>query len=151
MFFLIAFVVFSIITVIYLVGVYNGLVLLIIQVLEQYVQYETDTIEKVVEARRNYGSANSVNEKIEASNQLSLALKGTFAVMEAYPDLKSNNNFTQLQKRISDLENQIAEAVLNEKANEIIKNLEEQMKESAKNLDFETAAKLRDQIKELAL
>jgi len=50
-----------------------------------------------------------VGERAGAEGQLSKALSGIFAVAEAYPDLKANQSFIQLQSRISDLENQIAD------------------------------------------
>jgi LemA protein len=50
-----------------------------------------------------------VGDKAVKEGQLTMALGRLFAVAEAYPDLKSNNNFLQLQKRVSDLENQIAD------------------------------------------
>lgn len=81
----------------------------LLQVIEQYVQYESDVLHKLIEARTKYGSAHSIPEKIEASQQMSLALKGVMAIGEAYPELKSNQNFTQLQNRVSALEGQIAD------------------------------------------
>ena len=53
--------------------------------------------------------ANTVAEKAQADNMISGALKSLFAVSENYPDLKANNNFMQLQKRISELEERIAD------------------------------------------
>ena len=55
-------------------------------------------------------SAQSVDAKLEASNQLTGALKTLFAVSENYPDLKANTNFLQLQNELSDLENKLAAA-----------------------------------------
>lgn len=81
----------------------------LIQVIEQYANYESQVIQKLVEARTRYGSATEISEKIEASKEMSLALKGVFAIGEAYPDLKSNQNFVQLQTRISSLEDHIAD------------------------------------------
>lgn len=81
----------------------------LIQILEQYAQYEKSVIQKVMDARAHYGSATSPGQKIEASKELSLALKGVMAIGEAYPELKSNSNFTHIQTRLSDLENNIAD------------------------------------------
>jgi LemA protein len=81
----------------------------LVQVLEQFAQYESSVIQKLVDARTRYGSANSVPEKIQASNEMSLALKGVLAIGEAYPDLKSNNNFMHLQSRVSGLESTISD------------------------------------------
>ena len=81
----------------------------LVQVVEQYAQHEKGMIEQVTNARAKYGQANSVKDKVAAANDMSLALKGIFAIGEAYPELKSNENFMQLQSRVSDLENSIAD------------------------------------------
>lgn len=74
-----------------------------------YMKYEQETLQKIVEARTAWMNATTVDQKIEA-NQLSAgALKSLFAVAEKYPDLKANNNFMQLQGRISTIETQIAD------------------------------------------
>lgn len=92
----------------------------LIQVIEQYVGYESDVLKSIADARTRYGRAHDVGEKIEASRDLSLALKGVFAIGEAYPNLKANENFVQLQSRISGLENTIADR--REMYNETIAN-----------------------------
>jgi LemA protein len=81
----------------------------LIQILEQFVQYERGTIDRLVTARKHYGTAQEVEQKIQASQEMSIALRGVFAIGENYPDLKSNQNFMQLQTRISDLENTLAD------------------------------------------
>lgn len=81
----------------------------LIQVVEQFTNYEASVLKSLVEARTRYGSARSVEEKIDASQQLSLALGGVLALGEAYPELKSNQNFMHLQKRVSELENTISD------------------------------------------
>jgi LemA protein len=81
----------------------------LIQVIEQYAGYEADVIKNLVQARSHYGSAQSVDQKIKSSQELSFALKGVIAIGEAYPDLKANENFNQLQGRISQLENTISD------------------------------------------
>lgn len=81
----------------------------LIQLLEQFVQYERGTIDRLVNARKDYGSAQGVDQKIHASQEMSLALKGVFAIGENYPELKSNQNFMQLQNRISDLEGSLSD------------------------------------------
>lgn len=74
-----------------------------------YMKYEQETLQKIVEARTAWMNAKTVDQKLEA-NQLSAgALKSLFAVAEKYPDLKANNNFMQLQGRISTIETQIAD------------------------------------------
>lgn len=92
----------------------------LIQVIEQYVGYESQILSQLAEARAHYGSARNVNEKIEASREMSLALQGVLAVGEAYPELKSNANFVQLQSRVSSLEDQIADR--REGYNEVVAN-----------------------------
>lgn len=81
----------------------------LVQVIEQYTQYEKSVIDQVTKARSHYGQANSVNEKVQAANELSLAMRGVMAIGENYPELRSNQNFMQLQGRVSDLENSIAD------------------------------------------
>lgn len=81
----------------------------LIQVIEQYAGHEVGILQELVKARTHYGQAQSISEKIGASQELSFALKGIVAIGEAYPDLKSNQNFLQLQKRVSELESSIAD------------------------------------------
>src|SRR6266487_209698 len=81
----------------------------LIETCRGYMQFEQKTLQLVVEARNAYQKAGSVPEKAQADNLLSGALKTLFAVAENYPDLKANNNFMQLQNRITELENQIAD------------------------------------------
>ena len=81
----------------------------LIETCKGYMQYEQKTFQLITEARTAYMRAGSVGEKAQADNMISGALKSLFAVSENYPDLKANNNFMQLQKRISDLEEKIAD------------------------------------------
>lgn len=81
----------------------------LIQVIEQYVGYEAGILKELASARSHYGSAKSVGDKIQASKEMSIALQGVAAIGEAYPQLKSNDNFIQLQSRISQLESTIAD------------------------------------------
>ncbi len=81
----------------------------LIETCKGYMQYEQATLQKVVEARNAYAQASSVGQKAQADNMISAALKSLFALSESYPDLKANNNFMQLQKRISELEERIAD------------------------------------------
>jgi LemA protein len=81
----------------------------LLQVIEQYAQYERGTIDRVIEARTRYGQASTVNEKVQASQEMSLALRGVFAIGEAYPELKANQQFTQLQTRVSALESELSD------------------------------------------
>jgi LemA protein len=117
--------------VIILVGIYNSLVTLAQRVKEAWsdievqlkrrydlipnlvntvkgsANFETSTLEKVVEARSRAMSAGTMEEHAGAENMLTGALKSIFALSENYPDLKSNQNFLQLQNELADTENKI--------------------------------------------
>ncbi len=81
----------------------------LIETCKGYMQYEQKTLQAITEARTAFLRASTVPEKAQADNLLSGALKTLFAVAEKYPELKANNNFMQLQKRISELEERIAD------------------------------------------
>jgi LemA protein len=81
----------------------------LIETCKGYMQYEQKTFQLITEARTAFMRAGTVGEKAAADNMISGALKSLFAVSENYPDLKANNNFMQLQKRISELEEKIAD------------------------------------------
>ncbi|HKS76456.1 MAG TPA: LemA family protein [Terriglobales bacterium] len=74
-----------------------------------YMQYEQKTFTMVTEARNVYSKATTVPQKAEADNMMTGALKSLFAVAENYPELKANNDFMQLQQRITELEERIAD------------------------------------------
>jgi len=116
----------------YLVGIYNRLVRLknsidrsfadidvilkqrhdelpkLIETCKGYMKYEQETLEKVVQARNAYSQAQTPQQKAQADNMITGALRTLFAVAEKYPDLKADNNFMELQGRISALEDKIA-------------------------------------------
>jgi len=71
-------------------------------------QFEQDTLDKVISARAKAVSATGPQSKAEAENMLTQALGRLFAVMENYPDLKSNQNVMQLQEELTSTENRIA-------------------------------------------
>jgi len=73
-----------------------------------YAQHEKELLTRVTEARAAAMQATGINDKIQAENQLSSALAGLRVSLEAYPDLKANQNFLQLQNEISDIENKLA-------------------------------------------
>lgn len=75
-----------------------------------YAAHEKTVFEEVTEARANVVNAKGVKETAEAENQLEGALKSLFAVAEAYPDLKANENFVQLQNELVDTEDKIQAA-----------------------------------------
>jgi LemA protein len=169
----------------YFVAAYNGLILLsrniekawanidvllkqrydelpkLIKVCEGYMKYERETLEKITAARTACLSAKTVGEASQAEGELAKGLKTLFAVAENYPDLKANQNFLQLQNRISYLEGQIADRrefyndsvnnynirinqipdmfvanMLGMKAKELFKALEEERKDVDIKFDF---------------
>jgi LemA protein len=79
----------------------------LVKVCEGYMQHERAVFDRLSEARGALVQAKTVAQRAE--NQLTRALGQFFAVAEAYPDLKANQSFLQLQNRISELENHIAD------------------------------------------
>lgn len=73
-----------------------------------YAAHERETLQRVTDARAAAMSATSINDKISADNALTSALAGLKVSLEAYPDLKANQNFLQLQGEIADIENKLA-------------------------------------------
>jgi len=118
--------------VIFLIGTYNGLVVLktriqeafsgidvqlkrraelipnLVETVKGYAKHEKGVFENVTKARASLMSAQGPKEKAEANNALSGALKGLLAVAEAYPELKANENFKELQMQLTDTEDKIA-------------------------------------------
>ena len=86
----------------------HDLVPQLVAVVKGYATHEKDTLDKVVAARNGAVAAQTIDDKIKAENVLSSALAGLKVTVEAYPDLKANQNFIQLQEEISDLENKLA-------------------------------------------
>ena len=80
----------------------------LIETVKGYMQHESDVLTKVTELRNAWVNAGSVKEKSELDTQLSGALKTIMAVSENYPDLKANQNFSQLQEELQNTENKIA-------------------------------------------
>ena len=74
-----------------------------------YMDHERNTLEAVTLARTHATSAGSIDEKAAADSEIAMALKTLFAVAESYPQLKANENFVNLQARISGLESEIAD------------------------------------------
>ncbi|HRK61052.1 MAG TPA: LemA family protein [Candidatus Omnitrophota bacterium] len=117
----------------YFVGVYNGLVQVrhnvdkawanidvllkqrhdelpkLIDTCKGYMKHEQSLLENITKARTSFLNASSIEDKTNAENALNKSLKTLFAVSENYPDLKANQNFLQLQGRVSGLENEIAD------------------------------------------
>lgn len=79
----------------------------LINTVKGYATHEKELFEKVTQARANAISAKDPKQQAQAENMLSDTLKSLFAVAEAYPDLKANQNFLELQRELSDTENKI--------------------------------------------
>jgi LemA protein len=81
----------------------------LLEVCKGYMDFERDTLQKITQARSMYQQAVSVDQKAQADQSMTSALRGFFAVAENYPQLKANDNFTRLQVRITELESEIAD------------------------------------------
>jgi LemA protein len=118
---------------VYLITLYNGLVAIkndidkswanidvllkqrhdelskLLDVTKGYAEFERETLTKITQARSQFSQAVTFDQKAQADQSMTSALRGFFAVAENYPDLKANSNFQQLERRITELENQIAD------------------------------------------
>lgn len=82
----------------------------LVETVKGYAKHEAGTLQQVTEARTKAMGATTVAEHAQAENMLTDALKSLFAVSEAYPDLKANTNFVELQRELSDTENKLQAA-----------------------------------------
>ncbi|MBP9771781.1 MAG: LemA family protein [Candidatus Pacebacteria bacterium] len=82
----------------------------LIETVKGYATHEREAFENVTRARAAAMGAQSIDDHAKAENMLTGALKSLFAVAEAYPDLKANQNFLELQRELSDTENKIQAA-----------------------------------------
>ncbi len=80
----------------------------LVSTVKGYAKHENEILVKVTEARQKAVMATGVNDKIAAEAALGAALGGFNMQMEAYPDLKANQNFLQLQEELSDIENKLS-------------------------------------------
>lgn len=80
----------------------------LVETVKAYMKHESDTLEKVIKARNQAVSATTVGEKAEAEAQVTRALGGIFALSEAYPELRSNENMLSLQEELKSTENKVA-------------------------------------------
>lgn len=79
-----------------------------VETVKGYAAHEKEVFVKVTEARSKVAGAGSIDEKIQANNQLSSALSRLLVVVERYPELKANTNFIRLQDELAGTENRIA-------------------------------------------
>ena len=79
-----------------------------VETVKGYTAHESETLEKVTQLRTSWANAGTVAEKAELDNQLSGALKTIMAVSENYPDLKANQNFSELSEELRNTENKIS-------------------------------------------
>ena len=124
----------AVIIMLYLVGVYNkfvrkrsmmeegwsgidvqlkkrhDLVPNLIETVKGYAKHEQETLNQVIEARNSALQADGLQAQTQAENQLNSALANVFALSEAYPDLKANTNFIQLQQELTGIEGDIEKA-----------------------------------------
>jgi len=88
----------------------HDLVPQLVETVKGYAAHERELLTRITEARTAAMGAGTIDEKIVAENKLSAALQGLKVQVEAYPDLKANQNFLQLQEELSDIENKLAAA-----------------------------------------
>lgn len=82
----------------------------LVETVKGYASHEKDTLDAVISARNKAVSASTPKEEMEANGELTGALSRLFALTEAYPDLKANTNFVDLQNNLKDTEDKIAYA-----------------------------------------
>jgi LemA protein len=86
----------------------NDLIPNYVEVVKGYAKQETTIFTAIADARARIGSAQSVQQKIEANNEMSSALARLLVVVENYPELRSSENFMRLQDELAGTENRIA-------------------------------------------
>ncbi len=79
----------------------------LVEAVKGYVKHEEGTLTKVIEARNMAMKGGTPAEQVQSQNMITDALKSVFALSEAYPDLKANQNFAKLQDELADTENKI--------------------------------------------
>ena len=79
-----------------------------VETVKGYAAHESETFEKITSLRTSWANANTVAEKADLDNQLSGALKTIMAVSENYPELKANQNFSELSEELRNTENKIS-------------------------------------------
>lgn len=82
----------------------------IVETVKGYAKHESETYQKITDARARLGSAHTPDEKIAADRQMTAAVRSLFAVAENYPQLKANTNFMDLQSQLKSMEGEIAQS-----------------------------------------
>lgn len=80
----------------------------LVETVKGYTKHESETLENVIKARNTYMSATLPEDQMKADGELTKAVSKLFALAENYPDLKANQNFSDLQKELNETENKIA-------------------------------------------
>ena len=86
----------------------HDLVPQLVETVKGYASHEKELLQRITEARSAAIAARTIDDKIATEQQLTAALQGLRVQVEAYPDLKANQNFLQLQEELSDIENKLA-------------------------------------------
>ncbi len=164
----------------YVIGVYNSLVSLrnkvddqasqidvqlkkrfdlipnLVETVKGYTKHEKETLEGVVKARNTYVSADNLGDQLKADGELTQAISKLFALAEAYPDLKANTNFMDLQQQLTEIEEKIGYArqfyndsvlKLNNKIQMFPSNIVASLFKFEKRPFFEAAAEERQNVK----
>ncbi len=79
-----------------------------VETVKGYTAHESETFEKIAQLRTSWANAGTVSEKADLNNQLSSTLKTIMAVSENYPELKANQNFSELSEELRNTENKIS-------------------------------------------
>ncbi len=79
-----------------------------VETVKGYMAHEKETFEKIAALRTSWANTNSVSEKAQLDNELSTSLKTIMAVSESYPELKANQNFSDLSEELRNTENKIS-------------------------------------------
>lgn len=82
----------------------------LVETVKGYASHEKETLERVIKARNIATTAENMDDRIQGETMLTGALRSLFAVAEAYPDLKANTNFMDLQGQLQRMEDEIANA-----------------------------------------
>ena len=82
----------------------------LVETVKGYMSHEKDTLKEIVEARNTYTSATTHEDAVKADTELTKSISKLFALAEAYPDLKANENFNSLQAELSETEDKISAA-----------------------------------------